>query len=72
MADNERCETCRFWESNATDGSDGDGACHRYPPRMMYLPNGQNSDLNTFAWWPDAEWQAWCGEYQPKADSQGD
>jgi hypothetical protein len=57
----ERCATCRFWESGRTE-------CRRYPPQvvMVYDEDGKGGiDSTTGYWWPETNFDAWCGEYQP-------
>lgn len=58
---NQKCETCRFWM--AFSGSDGNGACRRYPPEWNVIANAATFPL-TFA-------SSWCGEYQDKEPEDG-
>ena len=50
-----RCDTCRWWE---TDGSEGLHECHRYPPVMP----GDNAPTLQ----PLTEPLDWCGEWQER------
>jgi hypothetical protein len=51
-----RCRSCRHWERDLGDGTDG--ICHRYPPITV----GGRGLAGGFPHTLDYEW---CGEYEP-------
>lgn len=55
------CKSCRFFKPGKLVA--GNGACRRYPPTNMIVPNGRGANLQSMyaAITPDD----WCGEYQP-------
>jgi hypothetical protein len=66
MADEreERCELCRFWESD--DQFDpGEGLCRRYPPALIAF--GSTPATGRF---PSTAAEDWCGEFQPQRQPQ--
>jgi len=63
--DDERCETCRFWEGG--DG-EGTGPCRRNAPpvRLGLDDDGERFGHAEFAYWPITLTDDWCGEHQPR------
>lgn len=72
----ERCETCRFWAADPSNGDVGD--CCRYPPvaisaeemALVYQPDvGEVGASNRrLDFWTHLTTHAssWCGEHQPR------
>jgi len=71
----ERCETCRFWDTENSD--EGWGDCRRYPPtKMLFEIEAMGHDKtsqdihnslgdSSSVWvWPYTESDDWCGEWQ--------
>ncbi len=50
----ERCETCRFWDSVATE-------CHRHAP--VVPPPNQPEPESAAGVWPRTPLDGWCGEW---------
>jgi hypothetical protein len=63
--DRPTCKTCPYWRELNVDPDDGNGECHRYPPKLpptMALveevgPYGEGLSF------PDAPFYLWCGEH---------
>ncbi len=63
MADT--CETCRFWLRPPSGMRSADGACRRYPPKMVVMQTGRT--VEAVAEWPRVSRQQWCGEHATEA-----
>ena len=78
--DEERCESCRFWEEGLVSSNDlnlstivskeGIGVCLRYPPAMLQGLNETSQGIreSLLFFWPRTRPGAWCGEFQPKTE----
>jgi len=69
--DNQRCETCRFWDWHEydtvlghTEDTEWNGWCRRYPP-VFDVGVDIESDDNAAWTQPVTMKHDWCGEYQP-------
>lgn len=60
----DRCENCRYFQPNETNGETGD--CRRYAPR----PLQEGRPLSVLAPWPMVETADWCGEWAPPPTRQ--
>ncbi len=58
---NERCETCRYWNNEYGDADDC-GVCRRYPP-VLHPDNRRDERV---AEQPYTLRGDWCGEWQRK------
>ncbi len=74
----ERCDTCRYWESYSSDpdhvekypNSKDAGHCRRFPPQLMAdAERSEEVDDTTSAWtgwFPETQNYEWCGEWAPE------
>lgn len=75
----ERCETCRWWDSEGdgayyrdeTDTSDVPGQCSRFPPQFVAFPQDEDPKelprcCHSHIFWqqPITQHHDWCGEWQ--------
>lgn len=65
MESKERCELCRFFESNKSTRA---GWCRRYPPQVYGDTHGGEGDIGTTpeASFPYVGELEWCGEFRAK------
>ena len=71
--DNQRCETCRFWEyvGYEEEFDESFGRCRRLPPVFNrdaadhWYKNSIGQYVNEIGVWPHTVITDWCGEYQP-------
>ena len=63
-----KCEECKFWKKEREIKSESYGQCRRYAPKLIVSGGGigENREYeNDWAW---TDFNAWCGEFQPKND----
>ena len=61
----QRCETCRFWDTDDGWAGDGFGYCMRFPPSQTVH---QSNCEHPVGFWPATMTVDWCGEWQPAGD----
>ena len=64
MTNEQRCETCRFWQfsEEATHSSSMSmGHCHRQPPGFVMVE--KRNQRWAAGRWPLTEGDDWCGEW---------
>lgn len=65
----ERCETCRFWDSDTDVEGDDRGECRRFPPVLIQasLDKSDRWAESYHRQFPGTDSFDWCGEWQPTA-----
>lgn len=61
------CSNCKFWQRAPDVKYVWEGFCYRYPPTLMATRKLFRTTYDSF--WPDAASVEWCGEHQPKEES---
>lgn len=61
-----KCETCRWWDGVAEDEI---AECRRLPPQFIIEQIDPGTSHGDHAFWPLVDSDQWCGEHQPKEQS---
>lgn len=65
-----RCSGCKFYvPDERPDYADKFGRCHRHPPTLVFM-TFENGGGDWGQDYPYMDKDEWCGEFQPRADSQ--
>lgn len=62
--DRPTCDTCRFFDYF----DEGEGTCRRYAPRPRSITS-EKIEVDPVGYWPSVALLSWCGEHQPKEQS---
>lgn len=63
---NGRCDRCKFWIKKPLEQEIGE--CRKGPPPVF--PAQSQMGIQFIACWPPTKSDQWCGEYQPKLETE--